>query len=183
MSKKKESNWVIKIFFLTFFLAVIISVIAEITIKNFNILVSVIILFFIIALGVIFDIIGIAVTAANTKAFNSMASKKVKGANKAVALVLNADKVSNFCNDVIGDIAGIISGAAIASIAYKMIIFDFSLMNVSFIAVVLSGLTAALTVSGKAYGKKIALKKWKYIIFHTGYVIYILEKKIKIKGI
>ena len=181
MKNKSEYNWVIRIFFLTFFLAILISIVAEITIKNFNVLGSILMLLFIITFGVIFDIIGIAVTAADIKPFNSMASKRVKGAKKAVKLVTRADRVSNFCNDVIGDIAGIISGAAIASIALKMAIFDFPVFNISSVAVLLSAMTAALTVGGKALGKKVAIKNWKKIIYYTAYVLYIIENKIKIK--
>ena len=41
-----------------------------------------------------------------------MASRKVKGASVAVKLKKSADKTSSFCCDVIGDICGVISGAA-----------------------------------------------------------------------
>lgn len=181
MRRKQSNQWILQIFFLTFFLAVVISVIAEVTIKNFNILGSIIILFAIIALGVIFDVVGIAVTAADVKPFNAMAARKVKGAKKAVGLVVQADRVSNFCNDVVGDIAGIISGAAIASIAVKMARFDMGIFNISLVAVLLSGMTAALTVGGKAYGKSIAIRKWKEIVFYSAYVLYIMESKIKIR--
>lgn len=41
-----------------------------------------------------------------------MASEKVTGAREAIVIVRNADRFATFCNDVIGDISGIISGAA-----------------------------------------------------------------------
>ena len=40
-----------------------------------------------------------------------MAAHKVRGAREAVWMVRNAEKVSSICNDVVGDICGIISGA------------------------------------------------------------------------
>ncbi|MBN2260872.1 MAG: hypothetical protein JW702_10025 [Clostridiales bacterium] len=181
MKRKHDYNWIIHIFFITFFLAVFISIVSEITIKNFNIVGSLLVLLGIVFLGIVFDIIGIAVAAANVKPFNAMASRKIKGANKAVSLVQKADRVSNFCNDVIGDIAGILSGAAIAAIALKLIQYDYSFFNVSIVAVLLSGFTAALTVGGKAFGKKIAIRKWKDIVFYTAYTLYIIETKIKLK--
>jgi CBS domain containing-hemolysin-like protein len=110
-----------------------------------------------------------------------MASRKIHGAKRAVKLVKKADRVSNFCNDVIGDIAGILSGAAIAGIAIKMARYDYSILNISLIAVVLSGLTASLTVGGKAFGKQIAIRKWEKIVFYVALTLYLIEEKIKIK--
>ena len=46
-----------------------------------------------------------------------MNSRKVKGANVAVKFKKNAEKVSSFCCDVIGDICGVISGGAAAAIS------------------------------------------------------------------
>ena len=56
--------------------------------------------------------IGIAVTVATPKTFNSMATKNVRGARACINLIRKASKVSSFCNDVIGDICGILSGSA-----------------------------------------------------------------------
>ncbi|WDC83794.1 hypothetical protein PL321_14940 [Caloramator sp. mosi_1] len=83
----------------------------------------------IIFVGIIFDIIGVAVTAAEEAPFHSLASRKVKGAKTAVKLIRNADKVSNFCNDVIGDICGVVSGAAGAIIISKLISKGFLIIK------------------------------------------------------
>ena len=64
-----------------------------------------------IALGIVFDMIGVASTSATEKEFHSMAAHRVRGAREAVWMVRNAEKVSSICNDVVGDICGIISGA------------------------------------------------------------------------
>lgn len=177
MRKKSNHIWIINIFFISFFLAVIMSIIAEISIKNLNLFWSLIVLLLIIILGIVFDIIGIAVAVSNVKPFNAMASQKMKGAKTAVKLVLMADRVSNFCNDVVGDIAGIISGAAIASIAFEMYKYDVSILNISLIAITLSGIVASLTVGGKAFGKKIAIKHWKKIVFFVAYAIHSFIEK------
>ena len=181
MKSNKYNPWILRIFILTFVLAIGISVVSELTIKNFNLFGSIIILLAIIATGVLFDIIGISVTAADVKPFNAMAARKVKGARKAVQLVVQADRVSNLCNDVVGDIAGIVSGAAIASIALKMAFADFTIINISVASVLLSAMTAALTVGGKAFGKRIAIRNWKDIVLYVAYVLTLFDKKPKIK--
>jgi len=174
-NKKAKKKWVLRITMISFFLAIGVGILSEISIKNLNIYGAFVVLLFIVFLGVFFDGIGIAVAASNPRPFNAMAAKKVKGARKAVELSLNADRVSNFCNDVIGDIAGIISGAAIAAIAIKMVLWDYSLYNMSLVAVLLSGLTAALTIGGKALGKKIALTHWKTIVYYFALVLWTVE--------
>ena len=70
-----------------------------------------------VLLGILFDIVGVSVTAADEAVFHSMNSRKVKGASTAVMFKKNADKVSNFCCDVVGDICGIVSGSTAISIA------------------------------------------------------------------
>jgi len=177
MRKKNSHIWIINIFFISFFLAIIMSIIAELSIKNLNLFWSLLVLLLIIISGIVFDIIGIAVAVSNPKPFNAMASKKIKGAKTAVKLVLMSDRVSNFCNDVVGDIAGIISGAAIASIAFEMYKYDISILNISLISISLSGIVASLTVGGKACGKKIAIKHWKRIVFFVAYAIHGLVEK------
>ena len=58
-----------------------------------------------------------AVATANEKPFHSMASRKVPGALEAIRLLRNAERVSSICNDVVGDICGVVSGSASATIA------------------------------------------------------------------
>jgi Mg2+/Co2+ transporter CorB len=70
--------------------------------------------------GIVFDIIGVAVTSASPKPFHSMASHREAGAAEALTLLRNAEKVSSFCNDVVGDISGIISGTTAAIIAARL---------------------------------------------------------------
>jgi hypothetical protein len=96
--------------FFTFFVALLVGLGSEVLIKTVdNNFVSIILLLLIIFLGIFFDIIGTAATAASMPPFNARAAKKVSGAQQAVKIVQNADRVANFCNDVIGDIAGTLS--------------------------------------------------------------------------
>ncbi|WP_242847966.1 hypothetical protein [Inediibacterium massiliense] len=179
--KKNKSNPIKGIIFITiwtFFLAIGMSFISENILKNVNIIVAFFILIFIILTGILFDIIGIAVAASIEKPFHAMASKKIHGAKFAVKLVRNAGLVSSFCNDVIGDVCGIVSGAAAT-----IIILQFNKiisMNLSYLSVVLSAFVAAFTVGGKAFGKQIALKKSKEIVFYVGKVLYYMNHKLGI---
>ena len=122
-NKKKELidfKWIIKITLLAFSISFIFSALSETIIPNVNLIVGIIILIVFILLGILFDMVGVAVTAADIAPFNSMNSRKVKGANMAVLFKQNADKVSSFCNDVVGDVCGIISGSTGSIIAITL---------------------------------------------------------------
>ena len=115
---------------------------------------------FIVLIGIFFDMIGIASTAANETPFHSMAARKVNGAKQSIQIVRNADRVASFCNDVIGDISGIISGTAAAlviiQLAGSMHMATASPFEYG-INVGLTSLIAAFTVGGKAFGKSFAI--------------------------
>ena len=101
-------------------------------------------------------IIGVAVMSANEKPFHSMASRKVPEAGEALKLIRNAGRVSSFCNDVIGDICGVISGSASATIAVRVLALHPGAQEMV-ITLAMSALAAGLTVGGKACGKSFAL--------------------------
>jgi len=123
------------------------------------------VVFGIIIIGVIFDVIGISVTAADETPFHSMASKKLRGAKQSIKLLRNAPKVSSFCNDVVGDICSVVSGAAGTAIVYKLFINS---KNISLYEVVLGALIAAFTVGGKAFAKNIGINNANYIVYKVG---------------
>ena len=122
-------------------------------------------------LGIIFDIIGVAVTSADEKPFHSMAARKVPGALEAIRLLRNAERVSSICNDVVGDICGVVSGSASATIAAQILAsFEFSWPRI--VSLAMSALVAALTVGGKAIGKTFAINSCTTIVHSVGKVIY-----------
>lgn len=177
--KRKKYKWMLIISIWTFFLAIVFSILAENLMRSFDIIFASITLIFIVLLGVFFDTIGIAVAAAQEQPFHSMAAKKNPAAKYSIKLIKNAGPVSNFCNDVIGDICGIISGAAGAIIVTKLSeIYDIGLLTI--LSVVISGLVASLTVGGKALGKEIAINHSKTIIYHSGKVVMFFDEKLKI---
>ncbi len=153
--------------FFTFFIALLVSLGPEALVRVVNsIIIAIILLLIIICLGIFFDIIGTAATAADLPPFNARAAKKVFGAKQAVKIIRNNDLMANFCNDVIGDIAGTLSGAIgagiIVSLSNRLAFVDLILGGA-----VMTSLIAALTVGGKAVGKGVAVNHANTIIFRV----------------
>ncbi len=170
---KKRNLWAIKITIVTLCLSLVFSFITEITASKANILIAMLLLILLIIINIVFDGIGIAAASCEVAPLLSMSARKVPGAKIAVLLVKNAEKVSNICADVIGDICGIVSGACSVTIIAK-IIFDNP--NTYLYNIVLSSLVAAFTVGGKAFVKKIAIKNSKELIMFASRVIGIFYK-------
>jgi hypothetical protein len=168
-SKKETRVWTLFITIVTFFISMFMSFFSNETIGNASILVSFLIVFGIICISIIFDLIGTAATAADEAPFHSMAARKLYGARQAIRLIRNADKVSNFCNDVVGDICGVISGTAAAFIVYKFAGEGSNAENTLF-GLSVTAMVASLTVGGKSFGKSIALHNSNYIIYKVAVV-------------
>ena len=124
-SKKKQEKkgkgegrfrWAIQVFFLSVVLSAVLSLASEEALDGAGMALAFVVLACFILLGIVFDIIGVAVTAADERPFHSMAAHKTPGAREALGLIRKASKVSSFCNDVVGDICGIISGSTAAII-------------------------------------------------------------------
>lgn len=175
MKQKNDKSWIIKITIFAFFMSLIFSFLSDLTLSKTNIIVGIVILCLFIFLGVIFDIIGVSITSVDISPFNAMASKRIKSGQTAVKLIKNADKVSSFCNDVIGDICGIISGAAATIISVSLA--NKLNINTLYITLLVTSLTAALTIGGKAIGKGIAIRKNVTIIKNFSKVLSIFQKK------
>lgn len=175
LSNKYNLRWVFLISIWTFFMAIGISIITENLVRNLDILAAFIVVIIIILIGIIFDIIGIAVTTADEKPFHSMAANKIPEAKFAIKLVRNAGQVSNFCNDVIGDISGILSGAAGTTIIYK-IVNRYKIIDATFLTIIFTSLIASLTVGGKAFGKSVAILYYERIIYRISKILNVVEK-------
>ncbi len=174
--KKYNLKWVIIISIWTFFLTIVISILSEIVLTNTEVFFAFIILLLIVLIGVASDMVGIAVAAAQAKPFHAMAADKVEGAKCALRLIKNAGIVSNFCNDVIGDICGIVSGVASASIILQLSSM-IQPMNRALLTIVLTGFVASITVGGKAMGKGIGLEQSQKIVFKTAKIIDFINRK------
>ncbi|MCW3490260.1 hypothetical protein [Dethiobacter alkaliphilus] len=168
-------RWVVTITIWTFFLAILLSIVAQLlfgSVESFFI--AVFILLIIIFIGIFFDMIGIAATAADEVPLLAKAAKKVPGAREALFLVRNADRFANFCNDVVGDIAGIISGVLGALLVIRLFQTGFIEENPMF-SIVMTGFISALTVGGKAVGKMLAIEKSTEIILSFTIVLTRVE--------
>ncbi len=174
-SKGKNIVWVLTITFVSFFISAVLTAASSDILKEADILVAFLVILLIILISIIFDIIGTAVTAAEESPFHAMASRKLYGAKQAIKLIRNADKVSNFCNDVVGDICGIISGAAGAYIIFRII---GAREAVTLTELTVTGMITALTVGGKALGKNVALRNSNYIIYKVSVIIKFVIDKI-----
>lgn len=136
--------------------------------------VALLILGLFIALGIVFDILGVAVTAADPRPFHSMASHKEPGAKEALNLLRNASHVSSVCNDVVGDICGIVSGTTGAIIVVRLQ-EALSLRSV-LVSVVITALISGLTIGGKALGKTFAMKQSTKVVYWAGRFLHIFHR-------
>ena len=169
--KMKAIRWVVTIFFVTIIVSGTISMISDEIMAKSSMVVAFLILLAIVLLGIVFDIIGVAVTSADEKPFHSMAARKVPGAQEAIALLRNAERVSSICNDVVGDICGVVSGSASATIAAQILQnFEFTWPQV--VSLLMSALVAGLTVGGKAIGKGIAIGSCTDIVHIAGKIVF-----------
>ena len=172
--RQKAARWVVTIFLVTILLSGSISLLSDILMENSSMAVAFLILLFIILVGIVFDIIGMAVATADEKPFHSMAARKVPGAQESIALLRNAERVSSICNDVVGDICGVVSGSASATIAAQ-ILSNFEMTWPQIISLAMSALAAGLTVGGKAIGKSFAVNSCTTIVHTVGRIVYTLH--------
>ena len=172
-----SDHWrsVITTLLLTFVVSFALNAGSDTVLRRLDIWPSLLILAIIIAVGVVFDLVGTAAAAANEAPLHAMAGNKVPGAKQAIWLVRNADRVASFCNDVVGDISGTLAGAAAATIAFNLA------SGSDFVKITLAALTAALTVSLKRAEKSLAINKATDIIYLAGKTIYYFENITRVK--
>lgn len=173
----KRTVWTLKITIITFALSGFFSFLTEITSSSSNIIIACLLLLLLIVINIVFDGIGVAATSCDLPPLLAMAARKVPGAAVAVKLVRNAEKVSNICCDVLGDICGIISGSCTIAILMKIPLGEELWLNI-----LLSAAVAALTVGGKAFNKDMAIKNSKDVIMLASRLIGIFYKPDKKKN-
>ena len=176
-SKKKVNiKWIITIFLSTVVISAVFSTISNMLLGQAGLVPAFFILLVIVLIGILFDIIGVAVTADDVKPFHSMAAHRVPGAQEALKLLRNAEKVSSFCNDVVGDICGIISGTASASIVLLILANRQSMgTRAQLLEIGMAAVVSGLTVGGKAVGKTFAMTKSTSIVHCASKVIYYIK--------
>ncbi|MDR2600589.1 MAG: hypothetical protein LBC73_09990 [Oscillospiraceae bacterium] len=172
---KKTIIWITKVTLISLVAAAVFTLASAEILGNTGFIISFTVLATFIIIGIIFDVIGIAVTAANEAPFNSMATRRQRGAVEALQLVKNGSRVTSYCNDVIGDVTGIISGTTAALIAARLM-DGFSSETILF-PVIISAVVTGVTVGGKAIGKVFAFSKSTEIVLAAGKFLNFLKIK------
>lgn len=168
--KKSNKKWVVTIIIWSILIGGSVTLLSDTLLREVDTLVAFIILVFIISVGIAFDAVGVAVTAADESPFHSMASKKIPEGKIAVNLIRNADKVSNVCNDVVGDICGIVSGS-VGILILQKIVGVFPKLNTPITSALIGAIIASATIGGKAMGKGVAINKSNDIMYNVARVI------------
>ena len=174
MKKESKVKWIITVLILSFVLSILMSLGSNMVIPKINIYVGIAIIILFIVISIVFDMIGVAITAAEERPFHSMASKRVKGSTHSVKLLKNSDKLASICNDVIGDVCGVVSGSAGVLVANTLA--DMMNKDVAIVVLITTAIIASLTITGKALGKSIAIKNSESITFEVGKVVSIFKR-------
>jgi len=175
MKIKTNYKWLIKIVIISVVASMVFTLASTEILGSTGYFVAFAVLAVFIVFGIVFDVVGVAVTAAAEAPFHSMAAHHERGAAESLRLIKNADKVSSFCNDVVGDVTGIISGTTAALIAARLLEglntgkFLFNLL--------IPGVVTGLMVGGKAVGKTIAINNATAIVLRVGKLINTLHIK------
>ena len=170
-----QHRWVVTAFCLAVTLSAVLSLASEALLSRAGLAVALVILAAFILLGILFDIIGVAVTAADPKPFHSMAAHKVRGAKDSLKLIKAASTVSSVCNDVVGDICGIVSGTTTTVIVVQLqSMFDF--IPALVLSVGLTALVSGFTIGGKALGKTFAMKSSTKVVYLVGRVLSVFHR-------
>ncbi len=177
--KKEEAKprsywrWVLRIFLMSVALSAALSLASGVALEGAGYVLAVSVLLAFILLGIVFDVIGVAVTAADARPFHSMASHRERGAKEALYLIRNAEKVSSFCNDVVGDICGIVSGSTAAVIVTRLQA-DFNTRSI-LASTAVTALISGVTIGGKAIGKRLAMNRSKEVVFRAAKVLRVFH--------
>ncbi len=185
IKRKRKNNaevpqyrWALRIFFIAVALSAALSLASESALTGAGIAAALMVLAGFIGLGILFDIIGVAVTAADERPFHSMAAHKEPGASEAIALLRNAGRVSSFCNDVVGDICGIVSGTTAAVIVIRLQPLLVSVHSV-FLSAAVTAIISGLTIGGKALGKSLAINQSTRVVFLAGKILHVFHRSSK----
>ncbi|MDE6441264.1 MAG: hypothetical protein K2L12_00745 [Clostridia bacterium] len=157
-------SWGLGVLLLSFTLTVIFSFITEVSIKGSPLYICIIVLIVLLILNLGCDMLANAIITCQTEVFHAMASNKIKGAKRAVTLCRNATKLGSIFADVIGDICGIISGAAGATLVVYIAAEGGTTIEL-IASIGVSAVIGAMTVGGKALLKHFAIKYNKQIVF------------------
>lgn len=165
--------------FWAFVLAIFVSLPLQRVLSHLPPALSILTILLVVATGVLFDVVGLAAASADEAPFHAMAAKKIPGARQSITIVRNAGKVVTICNDVVGDLAGTLSGALAAGAVFQ--VSSSRGWNPALAGTLAVGLVAALTVGGKASAKRVAIGRSDEITTAVGRLLYGWEQVTGIK--
>lgn len=171
--KKSGRSWALRVFLLAMALSAMLSFFSSTALEGAGYAVAGLVLAAFIGLGIAFDMVGMAVTAADPKPFHSMAAHKEKGAKAAIRLLQNANQVSSFCNDVVGDICGIVSGST-AAVIVTQLQRDLGTTSV-LVSIGVTALISGITIGGKALGKTVAINQCTSVVYRVARIMHALH--------
>lgn len=175
--ESSEYHWVIRVFLIAVILSCVLSFLSQTSLSGAGMASSILILCIFILGGILLDVIGVAVTAADERPFHSMAAHQEKGAKEAIRLIRNASHVSSICNDVVGDICGIVSGTTAAVIVtHLQWMID---VKTIFLSVGLTALVSGFTIGGKALGKTYAIEQSTKVVLSVGKFLHLFHRRKK----
>ncbi len=166
-------KWILQVFVLSFLLSAVFSGLSSF-VSDFNVILLIVILFIVIGIGILFDMIGVAVLTAEEAPFHARSAKKINSAKASLKLIKNSTKVSSICNDIVGDICGIVSGSLGATLTLYLI-GNFHIHPL-LSTILVTSFISAFTVGGKAYFKNIATKNSDGIVLMVGKIMQVFSK-------
>ena len=172
-NKKSKDRWPLRVFLIAVALSAVMSFCSSAVLEDSGLWIPILVLVIFILLGIVFDMIGVAVTAADPKPFHSMAAHKEKGGREAIRLLQNANQVSSVCNDVVGDICGIVSGSTAAVIVVELQ-QSFNLRSI-LVSIGVTALISGLTIGGKAACKPIAINDSTKVVYRVARIMNALH--------
>ena len=180
MAGRKRKSWkhLVVVFIGSFVIAAIVGMGSELLIRRAGSLwVAALFLLGVIGVHIVFDVVGIAATAATEAPHHARAANRVRGARQAVYLVRHADLVANIANDVVGDVTGTLSGVMAAAIVIDIVRYYpiFGAKEIWLTTFVLA-LVASITITGKAVGKSFAIHDANKVIAWVGSAIAAVEQ-------
>lgn len=151
---------------MSFFVAVLISWPSQLLVGRASAWLALPILVAIMAIAVAFDIVGVAVTAAHEAPFHARAAKRQMGAKESLSLIRRADVVANFCTDVVGDLAGTITGALGSAV-----IIHLTRLPPALGTALMVGMISGVSIGIKALSKNLALRRANDVMQLAGNLI------------
>ncbi len=175
--KKKRNIWPIKALIISFVLSFAVNAGSELVLEDSQWWLASLLTLVILAIGVLFDVIGTATTSCDVEPFLAMASRKVKGAKTAVKLAKNRDVVSSVCCDIVGDVCGIVSGVCAATIVVQVVQFVEGQVWNFLLSVLIYAVISTATITLKAACKKLAVNNAVGIVFGVAKILSVFSRE------